>query len=339
MTGCKLFKFFTQSNSTFFSILDLLQFLKQLCCSIPLELFIFLVFGGQASYWWAFSLSSVNSEEALLKLSSIFSGSFCINLFSSSLFSSRVLDGEGGWKFVFEYVSNCSLQKLSKISLNHVFCWSKLVTVLFLLILWWSRIKWKRYVRVTGVFIFRNFLLLLNCKCSCSSTCLFNIPFNSSMQPTFLNDSSSDDIFFSKKWSNRQRCASLFVVGWWDWYSLLYDSLCLLYWLFLSFCNVHRNDNARLFSLLHSLQRVFIPPFRIIPPFKTIFNLPFPVLFSQTLNVVMLIASAKSRGARGASYQPAVMVSCLNTSHICLSSKVRNSYCVPGFTEVGSCCY
>ena len=49
VTGRKLFKFSTQSDSTFFPILDLLQFLKQFCCSISLELFIFFVFGGQAS--------------------------------------------------------------------------------------------------------------------------------------------------------------------------------------------------------------------------------------------------------------------------------------------------
>ena len=50
VTCRKLFKFSPQSNSTFFLILDLLQFLKQFSCFISLEHFIFFVFGGQASY-------------------------------------------------------------------------------------------------------------------------------------------------------------------------------------------------------------------------------------------------------------------------------------------------
>ena len=59
------------------------------------------------------------------------------------------------------------------------------------------------------------------------------------------------------------------------------------------------------------------PPFQIIPPFlippslKKSLIPPFPISFFQALNVVMLIASAKSRSMRGASQQPAVMVSCL----------------------------
>ena len=62
------------------------------------------------------------------------------------------------------------------------------------------------------------------------------------------------------------------------------------------------------------------PPFQIIspsltPPFKKSLIPSFPILFFQTLNVVVLIASAKSRSARGASHQPAAMVSCLTISH------------------------
>ena len=97
----------------------------------------------------------------------------------------------------------------------------------------------------------------------------------------------------------------------------------------------------------HSSLRLFIPPFQIIspffdsPPVKKSLNLPFSILFFQTLNVVMLIASAKSRSARGASHKSAVMVSSLTISHMCLpylpTGKV--SSCVPGFTEVESCCY
>ena len=65
-----------------------------------------------------------------------------------------------------------------------------------------------------------------------------------------------------------------------------------------------------------------------------------PLRTMQTLNVVMLIASAKSRSGRGASHQPAVMVSCLTISPMCLPClpSGRVSHCVPGFTEVGSCC-
>ena len=62
---------------------------------------------------------------------------------------------------------------------------------------------------------------------------------------------------------------------------------------------------------------------------------------SLFFNKVTLIASAKLRSVRGASHQPAVMVSCLTISHTswpCLPSG-RVSYCVPGFTEVRSCCY
>ena len=50
VTCSKLFKFSPQSNSKFFPILDLIQFLIQLYCSISLEHFIFFVFGRQASY-------------------------------------------------------------------------------------------------------------------------------------------------------------------------------------------------------------------------------------------------------------------------------------------------
>ena len=38
-------------------------------------------------------------------------------------------------------------------------------------------------------------------------------------------------------------------------------------------------------------------PHSLIPPFKKIFNPPFPILFFQTLNVVILIALAKSQSA------------------------------------------
>ena len=68
------------------------------------------------------------------------------------------------------------------------------------------------------------------------------------------------------------------------------------------------------------------PPFQIIPspllwflPFKKIFNPPYSILFFQTLNLVILIALAKSRSMRGASHQPVLMVSCLTISHVCLS--------------------
>ena len=86
VTGRKLFKFSTQSNSTFFPILDLLQLLKQFCCSILLEPFIFFVFSRQASYWWEFSLSSVDSEEASLKLSSIYSVVHFVSIYFRLLF-------------------------------------------------------------------------------------------------------------------------------------------------------------------------------------------------------------------------------------------------------------
>ena len=72
---------------------------------------------------------------------------------------------------------------------------------------------------------------------------------------------------------------------------------------------------------------------------------PFPPFSNnpphfQTLNVVMLITAAKSRSARGAYPQPAVMVSCL-TIHACLPClpSGRVIHCVSGFTEVGSWCY
>ena len=91
------------------------------------------------------------------------------------------------------------------------------------------------------------------------------------------------------------------------------------------------------------------PPFQIIPPslipslpFKKVFNLPpFPIIFFQTLNVVMLISSAKSWSARGVSHQPAIMVCCLTISHTCFSClpRARVSHCVPSFTEVRSGCY
>ena len=96
-------------------------------------------------------------------------------------------------------------------------------------------------------------------------------------------------------------------------------------------------------EFLHSSQRVFIPPFQIIPPslippFKKSLIPSFPILFFQTLNIVMLIASAKSQSAREASHQPAVMFSCLTISHTCLPClpNGRVSHCVPGFTEVES---
>ena len=49
VTCCKLFIFSLQLNSNIFSVLDLLQFLKQFCCSVLLESFIFYAFGGQSS--------------------------------------------------------------------------------------------------------------------------------------------------------------------------------------------------------------------------------------------------------------------------------------------------
>ena len=104
--------------------------------------------------------------------------------------------------------------------------------------------------------------------------------------------------------------------------------------------------NETVYLGIHGSQRVFISPFSKNPPVlwfspfkKTLFP-PFPI-FSQTLNVVMLIASGKSQSARGISHQPAVMVSCLTISHTylpCLPSR-KVTQCVPGFTEVGSCCY
>ena len=83
------------------------------------------------------------------------------------------------------------------------------------------------------------------------------------------------------------------------------------------------------------------PPFFDSPHFKKTLIPPFPILFFQTLNVVMLTASAKSWSMRGASHQPAAMVSCLTIRHACLPClpNGRVSHCVPGFTEVKSCCY
>ena len=55
----------------------------------------------------------------------------------------------------------------------------------------------------------------------------------------------------------------------------------------------------------------------------------------------MLFVSAKSWNVRGVFHQSAVMVSCLTISHAylpCLPSG-KVIHCVPGFTEVGSCCY
>ena len=73
---------------------------------------------------------------------------------------------------------------------------------------------------------------------------------------------------------------------------------------------------------------------------------PFPISFFQTLNVVMLIASTKSRIARGTSHQPAVMVSCLLVMRVCpvyqekgLVISGRVSQCLPDFTDMGSCYY
>ena len=63
----------------------------------------------------------------------------------------------------------------------------------------------------------------------------------------------------------------------------------------------------------HSLQRVFTPPptFQIIPLLKKFLIPLLPKLFFQPRNVVMLIVSAKSWSTRGASHQPAVMISCV----------------------------
>ena len=65
------------------------------------------------------------------------------------------------------------------------------------------------------------------------------------------------------------------------------------------------------------------------PLFKKIFYAPLPILFFQTLNVVMLIVSAKFWNVRGTSHQPAVMVSYLTISHTCFPSSGSVSDCVP----------
>ena len=79
----------------------------------------------------------------------------CISVFFSSLLNRR-FDDEGEWEIVSEFASSCNLRILSKTSWNRFFCWSKLITVFFLLILWWSRIERTRYIQVTGIIIFRN---------------------------------------------------------------------------------------------------------------------------------------------------------------------------------------
>ena len=55
----------------------------------------------------------------------------------------------------------------------------------------------------------------------------------------------------------------------------------------------------------------------------------------------MVIASAKSQSLRGASHQPALMVSFLTIGHTCLPCLPSGmvSHCFPGFTEVGSSCH
>ena len=100
-------------------------------------------------------------------------------------------------------------------------------------------------------------------------------------------------------------------------------------------------------SFANIVRRGYLPPLFLNPPtlwspaLKKIFSPPFPILFFQILNVVMLIPLAKSWGTRGASHQPAVMVSCLTIRHMCFPClpSGRVSHCVPGFTEVGSYCY
>ena len=106
---------------------------------------------------------------------------------------------------------------------------------------------------------------------------------------------------------------------------------------------VIQNVIGRLSLTTEFAEGIYPPPFsnNLPPPFKKIFIPPFPILFFQTLNVVMLIALAKSQSARGPSHQPAVMVSCLTISHTCLPCLPcgKVSHYVPGFTEVGSCYY
>ena len=129
MTCCKLFIFSLQSNSTFLSILDLLQFFKHCCCSILLECFIFFAYGGQEWYWWTFSLSPADSKEASLKLSSIFSVSFCINLFFFFQVEGLMMKENGSlYPNMFQSGAFQNWQKWVEI----LSCWSKLIAVLFL---------------------------------------------------------------------------------------------------------------------------------------------------------------------------------------------------------------
>ena len=52
----------------------------------------------------------------------------------------------------------------------------------------------------------------------------------------------------------------------------------------------------------------------------------FPVRSGNPLPLIMGIALAKSRSARGASHQPAFMGNCLTISHTCLPSHVFASF-------------
>ena len=101
------------------------------------------------------------------------------------------------------------------------------------------------------------------------------------------------------------------------------------------------NDDCSSFKKTIVGREYLSPPFHIVPPLKKSLISLFPILFFQTLNLVMLTALAKSQGKRGASYKSALLVSCLTISHTCLPCLPSGmvSHCVPGFTEVRSCCY
>ena len=52
------------------------------------------------------------------------------------------------------------------------------------------------------------------------------------------------------------------------------------------------------------------------------------------MNLVMLIALAKSQSANGASHQPAVMISCRTSNHVCLPCLPMMVYLVEGLVIV-----
>ena len=154
VTCCKLFIFSLQLNSNIFFCSWFTTVFETVLLFCFVRMFHFLCIWRTIIVMLGIFII-VYSMKASLKLSSISSVSFCINIFISSLLNRR-FDDEGEWEFVSKFVSNSNLPILSKISWNRFLFWSKLITVFFLLILRWFRIERTRYIQVTGFIIFRN---------------------------------------------------------------------------------------------------------------------------------------------------------------------------------------